>query len=251
MACVSCKTEKCSCSALICTNPLIYLIKDAMALVGTKSIDYTIVTTLNTLTTPITTVVPSAPYQLTLPQALVKLLRDGINISTNKELCCPDCSSKINIFGNFARMTEQITAYGLQSANKLCCFEHQSSDASATSIDSLWVTQSTTPVKCCNTDFSDVIQQWITSASYITTGAYTALFYLDSLIGPPTGTGAGFFETSSYNGFSGIGLLYNYLQLNAPTLTQIDYLNILGILSTYGVKIECTGCSISIKKIKP
>lgn len=328
MACVSCKTEKCSCSASICTNPLIYLIDEVFSLIGTQATDLTIYSALNQIVdVPLT--VPSTPYIHNLSTALMKVLKYGLSASSSKELCCADCNSnKTSYYGNYQLMTTNVSIFPTA-----CCLEYQSSpllyDALISEIGS--------PVKCCDTDFVEIIQSWINSASP-STAPYSASFYLDKLINASTfgilttaittpgtgytpaaattlnvvltggsGTGAkatvvtlggivttiaitavgqgytigdtlglpsplfstsgtvavftvltttyitgagGFFETSSYNGYSGMGILYNYLQLNKPTLSEIDYLNMLGILTKVGFKITCVDCRINIQSLK-
>ena len=53
-------------------------------------------------------------------------------------------------------------------------------------------------------------------------------------------------ESSSFNGYSGLGILFNYLQLNHPELTAEDYLNILGVIVNLGIVIQCNGCEMII-----
>jgi len=327
MACVSCKTEKCSCSASICTNPLIYLIDEVFSLIGTQATDLTIYSALNQIVdVPLT--VPSTPYIHNLSTALMKVLKYGLSASSSKELCCADCNSnKTSYYGNYQLMIANSSVFPTA-----CCLEYQSSPLLYNAL----VTAVGSPIKCCDTDFVEIIQSWINSASP-STAPYSASFYLDKLINASTfgittavittagtgyvpaaattlnvaltggsgtgakatvvtlggivtsititaagqgytvgdtlglpssvfsaGTGAvftvtattlvtgagGFFETSSYNGYSGMGILYNYLQLNKPTLSEIDYLNMLGILTKVGFKITCVDCRTNIQSIK-
>jgi len=328
MACVSCKTEKCSCSASICTNPLIYLIDEVFSLIGTQATDLTIYSALNQIVdVPLT--VPSTPYIHNLSTALMKVLKYGLSASSSKELCCADCNSnKTSYYGNYQLMFANSSVFPTA-----CCLEYQSSPLLYNAL----VTAVGSPIKCCDTDFVEIIQSWINSASP-STAPYSASFYLDKLINASTfsittavittagtgyapanattlnvaltggsGTGAqatvvtssgvvisititaaglgytvgdtlglpsaifitsgvvavftvtattlvtgagGFFETSSYNGYSGMGILYNYLQLNKPTLSEIDYLNMLGILTKVGFKITCVDCRTNIQSIK-
>jgi len=249
-------------------------------------------------------------------------------------------AAKTCVFGgqvNFKNKTSYYGNYQLMIANSsvfptACCLEYQSSPLLYNAL----VTAVGSPIKCCDTDFVEIIQSWINSASP-STAPYSASFYLDKLINASTfgittavittagtgyvpaaastsnvaltggsgtgakatvvtlggivtsititaagqgytvgdtlglpssvfsaGTGAvftvtattlvtgagGFFETSSYNGYSGMGILYNYLQLNKPTLSEIDYLNMLGILTKVGFKITCVDCRTNIQSIK-
>jgi hypothetical protein len=328
MACVSCKTEKCSCSASICTNPLIYLIDEVFSLIGTQATDLTIYSALNQIVdVPLT--IPTTPYIHNLSTALMKVLKYGLSASSSKELCCADCNSnKTSYYGNYQLMSANTSIFPTA-----CCLEYQSSPLLYNAL----ITAVGSPVKCCDTDFVEIIQSWINSASP-STAPYSASFYLDKLINASTfgittavitnagtlytpaaattlnvaltggsGTGAkatvvtlggivtsititaagqgytvgdtlglpsatftttgvvavftvtvttlitgagGFFETSSYNGYSGMGILYNYLQLNKPTLNEIDYLNMLGILTKVGFKITCVDCRTNIQSIK-
>jgi hypothetical protein len=103
---------------------------------------------------------------------------------------------------------------------------------------SIWFDKYRIEPKCCNTEFSDVIELWISASS-----ASNANFYLDDIIND------GVFETSSFNGLSGLGILFNYLQLTHPELTPDDYLNILGIITSLGFVSNCNKCSLTISDI--
>jgi hypothetical protein len=49
---------------------------------------------------------------------------------------------------------------------------------------------------------------------------------------------------SSFNGYSGLGILLNFLQLNYPNLDEVIYVLIMGVILTYGIVIKCDGCQI-------
>jgi hypothetical protein len=237
MSCLSCNNPVCICStppcvATICTSPLIYLIKDAYLLVGSTSTNLSVFTTLDTIcdNAPVT---PTSPFEHTLITALTQVLTSGILISNNDFLCCSDCASGLYFLGDLDSTTDLISSQ-VPSAD-ICCVEHYSSVSTWSTFLQTWIlTNSSAPV-CCNSDFSELAQQWFTEAN-----SSTAYFYLDALINN------GVFEISAFNNHSGLGILFNYLMLNHPELTSDDYLNLLGVLIKLGVVIKCDGCSINI-----
>lgn len=229
MSCSTCKTEKCTCETSLCTNPLIYIFKDAFSLVGTTSDNDSSWLTLSDISnSPV--VIPSTPFTHTLESALIQVLSSGISISSNTFLCCSDCKSglysigNVNIFGSLVSSSRP---------GDICCVEHQSSFASWIQFLESWYSVNHSEPKCCNTDFPEAIQLWNNASS-----SSSAYFYLDTLMN------LGIFEGSSFGGYSGLGILFNYLQLNHPELTPEDYLNILGIIANVGITIRCIDCPI-------
>jgi hypothetical protein len=166
-------------------------------------------------------------FILDLTAALIETLNAGIIISNNKNLCCPDCKRGVYFLGsaeNFIILNESSVTF--------CCLEHLSSvETWLTVLESLGGTD----IPCCHTDFNEAVQQWIESSS-----SSSANFYLDDLID------LGILESSSFNGYSGLGILFNYLQLTHPELTDEDYLNILGVIVNLGIVIQCNGCEMII-----
>jgi len=98
-----------------------------------------------------------------------------------------------------------------------------------------WSRYSESKIKCCDTDFNEVVTEWIEASS-----STSVNYVLDIVIAE------GIFESSSFNGYSGLGILFNYLQLNHPELTADDYLDILGTIMQEGIIVYCADCSISI-----
>jgi len=237
MSCKKCENTKCTCSASLCSNPLVYAIKESFSLVGTTCTDATILVTLNAIKEQGTP--PAAvPFTHTIDTALLSVLQNGIAISNNTNLCCPDCRS--NLF--FILDAEEITTFLDDTATyyqDICCIEHESSLAIWKAFTTLFESKSGgAKVKCCNTDFSDKISRWSTLAT--STDAY---WNLDTLLN------AGIFESSSFNGYSGLGILLDYLELNHTTLTSTDYLNILGVILNMGMIAYCEDCSVLISSI--
>lgn len=233
MSCKKCKTTKCTCEASICINPLIYMMKSVFALEGTLSSNFNIKNDLieisNKCLDPVTPV-QCDDYALNLPEALYKILDSGITISNNKDYCCPDCKNGVYFLGSpevFIELKDFLV-----DDTKICCIEHYTTAAS-------WITHlKDLNIKCCNTDFSETISNWINASS--TTSNY---FYLDAL------TELGLVESSSFNNYSGLGILFDFLQLNFPELTNEDYLNVLGVIMNLGLVIECNGCEMFISSV--
>ena len=236
MSCKKCKTSKCTCEITTCVNPLIYMIKEAFALVGTETNNLSAMTTLSGISVNFPVPVPPpAKYTYTLPLALTEVLTSGISISNNKNLCCPDCRSGLYFVGDDALVLNLIQD---STISDICCIEHLSSVSRWSAVLAAWVLKYTTQPKCCDTDFSKAAELWIQASS-----AATNYFYLSSI------TQNGIFETSSFNNYSGIGILFNYLQLNHPELTASDYLNLLGIIANLGIVVKCSDCSMSISSV--
>jgi hypothetical protein len=251
MGCKKCKTSKCTCEVTTCINPLIYMFKGVFSLVGTDSDNLTVLQILANISkggksvkVPIGEVAVNAEvgikypvdavpdrqlkFTLDVTTALIETLSGGISISNNKNLCCPDCKNGIYYLGGADNFL-MVQQFLLGSKIRICCLEH------ATTIETwlkvLEATQDQYP--CCNTDFNEAIQQWFDASS-----SSSANFYLDDLFQ------IGILESSSFNGYSGLGILFNYLQLNHPELTAEDYLNILGVIVNLGLVIQCNGCEM-------
>jgi hypothetical protein len=165
-----------------------------------------------------------------LPTVLSDVLTGGISISNNKNLCCPDCKNGIYFLGgaeNFINLYNTTTT-------RICCLEH----ASAVETRLTVIEATGNKYGCCNTDFNEAFQQWFDASS-----SSSANFYLDDLVE------LGILESSSFNGYSGLGILFNYLQLNHPELTPENYLNILSVIVNLGLVIQCNGCEIVIASV--
>jgi hypothetical protein len=170
-------------------------------------------------------------FTLDVTTALIETLSGGISISNNKNLCCPDCKNGIYYLGG-AQSFLQVQEFIRYSTTRICCLEH------ATTVETwLKVLESLggNDFPCCHTDFNEAFQQWFDASS-----SSSANFYLDDLFQ------IGILESSSFNGYSGLGILFNYLQLNHPELTAEDYLNILGVIVNLGLVIQCNGCEMII-----
>ena len=182
---------------------------------------------------------------------MIETLVGGISISNNKNLCCPDCKNGVYFLGgaqNFIDLYAALTggpavpakvetkplAIPLTKA-RICCLEH------ATTIETwLRVLEATQDqYKCCDTDFNEAVQQWFNASS-----STSVNFYLDDILE------IGVLESSSFNGYSGLGILFNYLQLNHPELTAEDYLNILGVIVNLGIVIQCNGCEMIMASVE-
>lgn len=234
MSCSKCKTSQCTCETSLCVNPLIYMIKEAFSLVGTDGSSTSINEAANILNdinkdnnyTPVGNI-----YEIST--ALVSVLTNGISLSNNENICCPDCINGLYVIGNRAVIGDIIDN---ETPPKLCCVEHQSILGIWNSFLIQWYdSYNTTNVKCCDTDFSEVVKLWIASSN-----SASAEFYLSEIIQ------SGIFESSSFNGMSGLGILYNYIKALHPDFTAADYLNILGVITNLGIVVECKGCTIKI-----
>lgn len=234
MSCSKCKTSQCTCETSLCVNPLIYMIKEAFSLVGTDGSTSSInnaVNVLNDISKDNSYSYSGNVYDISL--ALVSVLINGISVSNNESICCPDCTNGIYVIGNRNVMGDLI---GNVPAPKLCCVEHQSSLLIWNSFLTQWGTvYNNSTIKCCDTDFSEVIKLWLASSN-----SADANFYLSELIE------RGIFESSSFNGMSGLGILYTYIKTLHSDFTAADYLNILGVITNLGVVVECKDCSIKI-----
>lgn len=231
MSCKKCKTNKCTCEVTTCINPLIYMIKETLALVGTETSNLSAMTTLSEIAVnfPIPKPTPDK-YTYTLSLALTQVLSYGISISNNKNLCCPDCKNGVYFLGGAQNFIDLYAALSL-TTTRICCLEHTSTLETWMTV----LTETNDEYACCNTDFNEVVQQWFSASS-----SSTAYFNLDDVLK------TGVLESSSFNGYSGLGILFNYLQLSHPELTAEDYLNILGVIVNLGIVIQCNGCEMTI-----
>ena len=73
----------------------------------------------------------------------------------------------------------------------------------------------------------------------------------DAYFNPETLLNAGAFESSSYSGYSGLGIVLDYLELNHTALTATDYLNLLGVILKLGFVVSCEGadCNVQISSM--
>lgn len=252
MGCKKCNTNKCTCEVTTCINPLIYMFKGIFPLIGTESNNLLVLKILASISkgggpikfptdgpirVPIKTTDTAATdtaaisklgFTLDLTTALIETLTAGISISNNKNLCCPDCKNGVYFLGgaeSFITLQQDL----LNSKTRICCLEHASSVQ--TWLNILEATQN--QYGCCNTDFNEAVQQWFSASS-----STSVNFYLDDILE------IGVLESSSFNGYSGLGILFNYLQLTHPELTSEDYLNILGVIVNLGIVIQCNGCEM-------
>lgn len=274
MGCKKCNTSKCTCEVTTCINPLIYMMKGVFSLVGTESDNLLVLeilasiskggglvkfpidgpirvpikttTTASTGTAADTGVNAKVGFTLDITTALIETLTAGISISNNKNLCCPDCKNGVYFLGgarNFVYLYTTLTG-GLAAAKvetktlaapltktRICCLEHASTVQTWMDVVTIIGDQ----YSCCNTDFNEAVQQWFNASS-----STSVNFYLDDILE------IGILESSSFNGYSGLGILFNYLQLSHPELTTEDYLNILGVIVNLGIVIQCNGCEMII-----
>ena len=247
MSCKKCKTSKCTCEATICINPLIYMIKNALSLEGTASSDYGIQNGLVNISDKCSQPVSFSECEefiLSLPEALYGILTKGFIISNNKEYCCPDCKTGIYFLGDTDNYLQTLQT----CPNLFCCVEKyvsidnylKATEAIGYSkfkseVGPININTSLSNNKCCDTDFSSALQEWISLAD-----SSSDYFFLDLLLD------TGIFESSSFNKYSGLGILLNYLKLNHPELTGKDYLDILGVIAKLGVVVRCDGCEMII-----
>lgn len=261
MSCKKCNTNKCTCEVTTCINPLIYMFKGIFSLVGTESDNIFILEILANISNgggkgdvafpkdqigeaavnaevgikkpidanpigPIRTL----KFTLDLTTALIEALTAGISISNNKNLCCPDCKNGVYFLGGAQNFIDLYAALSL-TTTRICCLEHASTVQTWMNV----LAETNDQYACCNTDFNEAVQQWFSASS-----STSVNFYLDDILA------TGVLESSSFNGYSGLGILFNYLQLSHPELTAEDYLNILGVIVNLGIVIQCNGCEMII-----
>jgi hypothetical protein len=148
-------------------------------------------------------------------------ISDYINLSMTNSgtLCCPDCKNGIYYLGNYTMLNDI-----LDNGEKICCIEYLALNLRTKNFD----------VKCCGTDFLSSVQAWLQQLSN---------YNLEN-IPFPIGDINSIVEVSSFNGYSGLGILLNFLQLNYPDLEQIIYVLIMYVILNYGIVIKCDGCKI-------
>jgi hypothetical protein len=256
MSCKKCKTTKCTCEVTTCINPLIYMFKGMFSLVGTESDNIGVLEILAKISKKgkkRDVIFPKDPrgevaakdvadtadtktlgFTLDVTTALIETLVGGISISNNKNLCCPDCKNGIYYLGG-AELFIELHEFLIKSSTRICCLEHASTIE--TWLKVLEATEN--QYKCCDTDFNEAVQQWFNASS-----SSSVNFYLDDILT------IGVLESSSFNGYSGLGILFNYLQLNYPELTSEDYLNILGVIVNLGIVIQCNDCEMIIASVE-
>jgi hypothetical protein len=136
----------------------------------------------------------------------------NFSLTNSGKLCCPDCKNGIYYLGN------KVDFASLVNENaKFCCIEYIGTGISTT-------------LNCCGTDFLNSIQNWL---EFLGTTGFS-FSDVNNVV-----------ESSSFNGFSGLGLMFDYLQLNQPNLDPTIYLFIITAILYYGVVIECVGCKMN------
>lgn len=217
MSCKKCNTNKCTCETNLCINPLIYLVKTALPIIQNYIPEIKEVIDNNNG-----------------GKAAVGLKEEGgildtydpslyINLSMTNSgtLCCPDCKNGIYYLGN-QDYFNQIADAG----ERFCCIE---------SLGLNLKESKNANIKCCDTDFLSAVQNWIQQLSnYDLANASFSIGDINSIV-----------ESSSFNGYSGLGIVLNFLQLNYPDLDPVLYVLFIGVILTYGIVIKCEGCKIT------
>jgi|LakMenEpi03Aug12_release.lakeMendotaPanAssembly.Ray.scaffolds.fasta_scaffold766878_1 hypothetical protein len=237
MSCTKCISDKCTCETTVCLNPLIYFIKEAFALVGSEANSGNIGYVENIMQ-DISVNYTHVGNTYDLPLALIQVLNRGLSVSNNKTLCCPDCDSDTYALGGRQNLLDVANGGGdadIPVHVKLCCIEHNSSVQSWNAFKEDYIDIWNYVPDCCETDFQDASKLWIQAST--TQDGYFYLF--DIML-------SGIYESSSFNGMSGLGILYNYLQTMHPDFTAVDYLSILGIITSLGLVVKCNGCEMLI-----
>jgi hypothetical protein len=225
MACSKCNKTSCTCTATLCTNPLIHTLDQAFSIIGTNyngpQIGNTPVTTEHTIYT-----------------ALYTVLNTGIVATNTTRLCCPDCTDPRGFYflgdcSNLAAVVNYFTPVG-KTAKYPCCIEYKTNIAQ---LDCLVTAIGGTLPPCCNTDFMSAYNAWMEAAelgSLPVTVDYNTLNDLELI------------EASAFNGYSGLGIMFNYLQTAHPELTPLDYYGLYIVIVTYGIVVKCGDCNITI-----
>lgn len=192
------------------TNPLVYLLKQAVYKANNESI--------------------------TIGSALNSLLQSSMMLSNNGKFCCPDCidNKAFYFLGNIQDFISVITALGLNAAatsTKVlpCCVSKNLLGDGMIQYNDLFVTPTVdkTPA-CCKTEFSTALQELFNRSSSSTTG--------NTL------------EVSSFGNKSGIQIMLDFFDTLDPVLSASDYNEIITVLDTVGnsIVIKCVGCDIFI-----
>jgi hypothetical protein len=228
MACKKCKNNKCNCEAVTCINPLIYFIKSVFALLNSQSSSIPARSKAS--------VAARAEAEPVLRSTLYEILSDrldqGLFLASNPNLCCPDCKRGPYILANVEVILKYLESLGITDFE--CCYDYYGGIESL-----LKFREAVADANCCESDFADVINLWLESSS--PTGTE---YNLDEIINN------GILEVNTFNGYSGLGILFNYLQLNHPELTETDYTDILAAILEKGIVISCDGCEIIISGIE-
>ena len=233
MSCSKCISDKCTCETTLCLNPLIYLIKEAFALIGTDGSANALTdaeTTMNSISKNHSYVHSGSVFDL--PLALVTILSNGVSLSNNQTLCCPDCTTSYYALGGPGVIN---SIYNADIPVRLCCIEHNSSVPVWNLFELNWRNAFSSAPECCESDFQDASKLWIEKSK-----SASGYFFLSDIIN------TGIFESSSFNGVSGLSILYNYIQTMHPDFTSADYLNILGIINAMGILVKCDGCKLKM-----
>lgn len=216
MSCKKCNTNKCTCETNLCINPLVYLVKTALPIVENYISEIEEFIDNNNKGREIPA---GLKEEWGIPSAFDLSSYINLSMTNSGTLCCPDCKNGIYYLGNY-RMLNAI----LENGEKICCIEYLALNLRIKNFD----------VKCCGTDFLSSVQAWLQQLSnYNLENASFALDEINSIV-----------EVSSFNGYSGLGILLNFLQLNYPNLDEVIYVLIMGVILTYGVVIKCDGCQI-------
>jgi hypothetical protein len=225
MACSKCNKNTCTCTATLCTNPLIHTLDQAFSIVGTNyngpQIGNTPVTTEHTIYT-----------------ALYTVLNTGIVATNTTRLCCPDCTDPRGFYflgdcSNLAAVVNYFTPVG-KVAKYPCCIEYKTN---VSQLSCLVTAIGGTLPPCCNTDFMSAYNAWMEAME---------LGLLPITVDYNTLNDLELIEASAFNGYSGLGIMFNYLQTAYPELTPLDYYGLYLVIVTYGMVVKCGDCNITI-----
>jgi len=225
MACSTCNKNACTCNTTLCANPLIHALNQAFAIVGTSYSGPQIGNT------PIVT-------EHTIYTALYSVLNTGIVATNTLRLCCPDCTDPRGFYFlgstvNLANVVSYFTPVG-SNPKYPCCIEYKTNVAQ---LDSLIEAVGGTLPPCCNTDFISAYDAWIEASELSSLSIPISYSDLNDLA---------LIEASAFNGYSGLGIMFNYLQTAHPELTPLDYYGIYSVISSYGLVVKCGDCNITI-----
>jgi len=182
-----------------CKNPLILLIEKAQTLVT---------------------------VDLTISEAVLSVLTNGLFITHSGNICCPDCDARMGYYflGGISPLTdvadEMSQIPGSEGSVRYpCCINHSFNGLNAAAYETVFGAMQP---PCCNNDFTEVISSTILSATV-----------LSNLV-----------EASGFNQSSGLGILLQYLTLEGFTSTDINL--ILETIINEGLVIKCKECEIFI-----
>ena len=225
MACQSCNKNTCTCNTTLCANPLIHALNQAFTILGTSYSGPQIGNT------PITT-------EHTIYTALYSVLNSGIVATNTSRLCCPDCTDPRGFYflggcTNLGQVVDYFTPVG-QTAKYQCCIEYKTNVAQ---LACLTAAVGGKLPECCNTDFMSAYDAWMEASAF---GSLTVPVNYSDL------SDLELIEASAFNGYSGLGIMFNYLQTAHPELTPLDYYGIYLVIANYGVVVKCGDCNITI-----